>query len=1222
MKEFMKHQRTLRFSLVPLALSTLIGQVIAADLAMTDEPLFLKSGVQPNIFFVVDDSGSMGWNALNSPGANEHWNITDSWVDDDDIDITPTLNDQVEILRTCPGFNVMYYNPNQTYTPWQGVDKDGNVFANQPITAAEKNPYLNDGDVVDLTEDGSQGFPAGYFTWYDHNNDGYLDKFSNATDGKKDTGTLAEMECPDYEEVEDQLSTTAARENFLKTWFVDTSEMTPAQQTNFANWYSYYRKREFVAKRAMSEIVYNSSARMGLSTLHNHNSVVTEIKDVDNLSTPVNPTAQSNKDTLLDNVFKISSNNGTPLRTRLKRAGEYYKGNGLSGVSNAASPILSQNDGGSCQQNFTIMMTDGVWNGSSPSLGNSYKNADSNNDSDYDGLAGDKSKYADKDSGVNNTLADVAMHYYETDLDTNLPNNVPTFTGIDENSAQHMVTYTVAFGLTGDLDEDEGPDSTGWLGWPTPVSNEESTIDDVWHAAINGRGLFLSAADPDELITSLNATISDIQGRDASASAVSVNTGSISSDTMVFQAEFNSQTWGGKLYGVEIELDGSIGDVHLASIVPAHNDRVIFTYNDLTNDGAPFRWNSISLTQQSELNNSEPLLNYLRGDDTLTTAGTHRDRVTLEDVDSRAVSPLGDIVNSSPIFVGNPEYFYPDNLEGASYNAFKKDPNGDNQNYREETGERVLHRKPMIYVGANDGMLHAFNADTHSDDFGMEEFAYVPASVYSRLERLGDKSYSHKYTVDGSPAVADVYYDGSWKTILVSGLGGGGQGLFALDITNPETGFDTEANAANNVLWEFTDVNDSDLGYTFAQPVIGKSNINGRWVAFVGNGYNNTESDGFVGSGTAKLFVIDVETGLKLAEIDTFENDLSTPNGLSTVNTLDVDGDYIVDYVYGGDIEGNLWKFDVSDGNPANWSVSTDVLGNIKPLFTTCTIESTNCPTDKRQPITVKPQIALNRGATGYVVFFGTGTYFLRDDNTNKGTQSFYGIWDRMEDHVQADFNRFHLLEQKIVAEVQPTGSDNSFRATTSYDTVWFNGSGLPTDGSDPDSLVDTHLGWYMDFVNTQNNNTDGLGERLVSDPQLRDNNIIFTTSIPDQDPCSFGGRGWYMEIDALSGSKPLQAAIEVNDDGVVDDQDVITYSYVDENGDTVEVTEYVSGSSSDNLITRPVCITLDDSTEVCISNTSGTADANSTDECDAVGMSCQIRDPKSTLGRWTWQEL
>lgn len=1213
MKKLMKHKSALQFSLVPLALSAAISQVNAADLAMTDEPLFLKSGVQPNIFFVVDDSGSMDWNALNSPGANKYWSISDSWVTDTSgWDVTPTLDDRNEILRACPGFNVMYYNPAQTYSPWQGVDKNGDKFVNQSISGAEWYPYSKADGTLNLSANGSDGFPAGYFPWRDQNNNGVLDKST----------TLADMECPDLDLIESKINKESDREDFLKAWFVDVSEMSAAEQTNFANWFSYYRKREFVAKKSMSEIAFNSTARMGLRTLHNHNDVVTEIKDVDNRSLPVNATAQANKDQLLKNIFKINSNNGTPLRTRLKSAGEYYKGNGLSGVSNAASPILSIDKGGSCQQNFTIMMTDGVWNGSSPSLSNSYKNADSDNSSAFDGLAGDKSPYADKDSGVNNTLADVAMHYYETDLDTNLPNKVPTFTGIDENDAQHMVTYTVAFGLTGNLAEDEGPGSAGWLGWPTPSSNDESTIDDVWHAAVNGRGLFLSASDPEELINSLDSAISDIQGRDASASAVSVNTGSISSDTMVFQAEFNSQTWGGKLYGVEIELDGSIGAVHLASIVPEHSSRTIFTYNDILNTGVPFQWDKISVTQQGELGNNKPILNYLRGDDTLSTAGTHRKRVTLKDDDARALSPLGDIVNSSPIFVGNPDYYYPDNLEGASYNAFKKDPNGDSKNYRKEVGERVLYRKPMIYVGANDGMLHAFNADTHSPDFGMEEFAYVPASVYSRLERLGDKNYSHKYTVDGSPAVADVYYGGSWKTILVSGLGAGGQGLFALDITNPETGFDSEATAADNVLWEFTDVNDSDLGYTFAQPVMGKSNINGRWVAFVGNGYNNTEADGFVGSGTAKLFVIDVETGLKLAEIDTGENDLPTPNGLSTVNTLDVDGDYIVDYVYGGDLEGNLWKFDVSDVDPTKWTVSTDVLGKVKPLFTACTIESTNCPIDKRQSITVKPQIALNRGATGYVVFFGTGTYFLRDDNTDKGIQSFYGIWDRMQAHVQSDFNRFHLLEQKIVAEVKPTGSDNSFRATTSYDTVWFKGSGLPTDGSDPDSLVDTHLGWYMDFVNTQNNNTNGLGERLVSNPQLRDNNIIFTTSIPDQDPCSFGGRGWYMEIDALSGSKPLQAAIEVNDDGVVDEKDVITYSYVDENGDTVEVTEYVSGSSSDNLITRPVCITLDDSTEVCISNTSGTADANAVDECDAVGMSCQIRDPKATLGRWTWQEL
>jgi type IV pilus assembly protein PilY1 len=216
--------------------------------------------------------------------------------------------------------------------------------------------------------------------------------------------------------------------------------MTAAEQANFANWFSYYRKREYVAKRALSQIIKDSSSRMGLATLHDNNGVRTPITDVDDISTPIYTPAQTNKNNLLRQLFRINSSGDTPLRRSLEDVGEYYEGKKISDLSWGPSPILPTDEGGECQQNFTILMSDGVWNGDDPAVGN----ADTDDNTDYDG-----GLYADGSADVSDTLADVAMYYYERDLDTSMPNNVRTILGVDPNTAQHMVTYTVAFGVDG-----------------------------------------------------------------------------------------------------------------------------------------------------------------------------------------------------------------------------------------------------------------------------------------------------------------------------------------------------------------------------------------------------------------------------------------------------------------------------------------------------------------------------------------------------------------------------------------------------------------------------------------------------------------------------------------------------------------------------------------------------------------------------------------------------
>jgi len=470
----------------------LMTNTVAAPGALSNSPLFLQSGaVQPNIFFMIDDSGSMDWENLASNGALNSA-AHPGPITSGNLDFTPDGHD--EMMALCPGYNVMAYNPSVTYTPWWGKDSGGATYTNQVWPNARTNPYMTGWGTTDLSN-------HYYMVWNDANGD----------------GEFQDGECPIVNTAHDAADTVG--ECRLGTAIcVAVTDLSGAEKTNYANWYSFYRKREYVVKRALSQIISESTARAGLATINgdaDHNSltgnasdIFSLITDIDDITTPVNATAATNKDELLKSLFRIDSRHGTPLRRALENVGRYYdSGNNIWNDE----PIVSAAKGGECQQNFTILMSDGQWNGGNPAVGNT----DEDGAGPFDG--GD---YADTFS---NTLADVAMHYYETDLST-LADRVPTIAGVDENDAQHMVTYTVAFGVNGFLQPDQLPGEVNFNGWGIqPSANSPSTIDDMRHAAFNGRGQFLSAKDPKDLIDSLGKYISDIQARTGTAAAVSFN---------------------------------------------------------------------------------------------------------------------------------------------------------------------------------------------------------------------------------------------------------------------------------------------------------------------------------------------------------------------------------------------------------------------------------------------------------------------------------------------------------------------------------------------------------------------------------------------------------------------------------------------------------------------------------------------------------------------------
>jgi len=1107
----------------------------ATPLDLSSAPLFLSGTVQPNIFFLADDSGSMDWNTMTSesdgqmkltggdtsttysyifPQADNNyaWNDTNGRILPSEAAVntmSPTPTNSHGVWRgRYSGYNTLYYNPDVTYLPWAGVDAAGVAFANATPTAARLNPYVTTGgaNVVNLTAvmswtadnvpnktTGSTDisvtdyYPAQYYTWTDS-------APLNGVVDAGDTHTLVEIKPTPA-----TYPHTAGKR--IECGAASTTCTYAQELQNFANWFSYYRRRILTSKNAIGKVVAPSAARMGLGTLHNNGTVNT-------LISPMNAsTSAGNKKTLLDAVYRNSASMGTPLRTKLDETGKYFEcvaGNifGLAAGS-ASCPIVPLADGGSCQKNFTVMTTDGYYNDAFTFSAAPY-NRDGDGNTAFDGGA-----YKDL---WNNTLADVAMNYYERDLSA-LANQV-SITGADTATHQHMVTYTVAFGVNGTLTADP-PNTTAPFAWPDPTTSAAAKIDDLRHAAYNSRGKFLSAKDPVELSTALSTALGSIADQTSSASAVAVNSHTLTTNTTVYQARFTSATWSGDLRALPFAADGTVNTTaplwNAGDKLKLQNwdtGRKIITRNTTTNTGVDFRWDNLSASQQASLHDNPATvaidsdtygadrLNWLRG--YVTTAAPGNTFRTRQDSSGNAFV-LGDLVNSAPVYVGAPGVL-PDSLESVAHSTFST---------------AMATRANVIYVGGNDGMLHGFDAAT-----GNELLAYVPAVLYPDLSKLTDPAYTHRYYVDGSPTADDVFgtYSGCstspcWRTVLVSGLAAGGKGVFALDITNPST-FTTASNASKIALWEISAATDNDLGYTFSQPTITKVRTGAgtyKWVAIFGNGYNSVNE-------SAALYVVDIQNGAVLRKIVVDAG--GSGNGLSTPRVWDTNNDYIADYVYAGDLNGNLWKFDLT-GDQAAWDVSYGTPGLPRPLFKA--VDSTGVA----QPITERPAVGTHP-VSGYMVYVGTGRYITNGDKTPPAnpTHTFYGIWDKGVTSTTVPVARADLLPQTIS---EPSATSRTITATPITWRVTGN-TACAADGSGE------CLGWRV--------NLPTAGEMSVANPVLLTSDlvtmprIIFTTLISKSGVCEAGGGSWLMELDPLSGGLLPGPVFDTNGDGVINASD------------------------------------------------------------------------------------
>jgi len=1217
------------------------------DYQLANTPLELPIGPEPNVLIVNDDSGSMGWGIM-ADGASGVYQLQGGFsllyvnraTAGASIRIAPAEadapNQGIWRLRNA-NFNTVYYNPTIRYEPWKGLDAGDVEFPSSPPTAARHNPLssnpttnlttainftgvaLNPASQLSFIASNNFYIPR-YYKWIDRDSDGQLDSTpSPALDPSNSEGELVLIldDGTLYDRTEDRTDCISS----------ELSCSYDEEIQNFANWFTYSRNREFTAKSALGIVVANAeNIRIGYGKLNSNSN----LRPIESMNTSERTGAKA---ALLDAIYATNSGGGTPLRRALRDAGRYFEcreddifnSNSDTSPGNSACPVLPAPDG-NCQQHFTLLLTDGTWNGSSPFTGNS----DGDNNTNFDGGAF---------AGPNfTTLADVAMLYYERDLHPSLNNEVPT-TARDRSSAsdtafesnnneitfQHMTTYTVGFGVSGIVDEMPS-DYTQGFNWGNPFDSTQRKTDDVRHAAYNGRGEYLDAANGAELAERLVQAFEEFSQGSGAASAVSFNSQEIQEDTLIFRAFYNTKINTGDLIAQQLTDSGLTEEpvwrsAERMDLVVA-TDREIFTYDDVAGQGIPFRPGSLNVAQRAFFisdsgatlaqQNSEVTqrVQYLRGDSANERpVGNFRERPSIE-------GRLGDIVHSTPVFVGAPNRVGRDAVpfpQSDLYSAFVS---------------AQTARQDVIYVEANDGMLHGFDPTN-----GDEIFGYVPNNlmlgIFSRkLTELLDFNYSHKFFNDLTPAINDIYIDlnggltpnKEWATVLIGGQGAGAKAYYALDITDPTAL--TEASAADIVLWEFTDDDDTypvdanlnplktadafrfdlqavprpikDLGYTFNPPSIAMSNAedtNGdkEWVAIFGNGFNST-------AGIAKLFVLFIDKGADgdwchpdmrynngnetdavpsdceglqdFVKIDTgFGATGGFPNGLGTARSIDADGNGTVDYVYAGDTFGNFFRFDLTSSNFADWSFVRifkaeydDGDGNIID-----------------QPITTQPIVTRHpTEPEGFIVIFATGSYITVPDGSDKGIQSIYGLWDRLAPEL-LDIN--DLVQQRYVNEVNSGGEGfGNVRSLTANEVDY--------------SVVGGARGWYNHLDSVAPNDNQGIdppefpGEKAIRNIQLRGGLAFVNSIIPRSDTSCVDVAGGFAlafcpgtgSIDCLSNG----GIFDLDNDGVFDAGDEV-------NGEIVAGLRFEDAVPTDSSFIEDQRITQlsDKSLDIVTTNTS-----------------------------------
>lgn len=1160
----------------------------AAQLTFANEPLHVSTFVDPNIMFLIDNSGSMS-------------NVVPDSEYDATTDYTPA---------GC----------GTTITKITTANTSGSPYELRIVSSAPKQRI--GGSYYDLTA-----------RCYERT----VTFFAKLN---ADSGTATDRSPSSYLPAE-------YTGNYLN-WYFSSTDNTATWTNQAMKPADNVKSRMQIAKEASKSLLDSlaaSKVRVGLASYYS--------TDGATINQEMNGIA-SNISSMKTSIDALTPSGATPLAESLRDIMEYFSvgyssnltihpgqsilgGDKFDEASVAKSTLFTRSYTFTppatapiqyfCQKNFAILLTDG----------RPQQDRDiGSNLQDYDGdcidanpVCGSYDEKSDQtyESAGSDYLDDVAKACHDVDLR-------PDLDDLDGNEVtNNITTYTIGFA-------------------------DDQVINDplMQDTADNGDGLFLTAANAGQLATAMSNAILSISDKTSSAAAVAVNSRSLNTETRIYQGVFTPGDWSGDVRAFPIDVNsGNIGAQIWCLDAPNEDkcgaksqltsqtdgsgwsdSRVVITRN--ATKGIPFDWvisgaEALTSSQQEVLNDNPATgsvdydglgsgrLEYLRGNHVLEqkNGGTFRNR--------RDDFVLGDVANSAPIFIGAPVFVSDSEAE----------PHADFRTIYAE-------RQPMLYVGANDGMLHGFDANT-----GQELLAYVPSMVFydpatklPKLNQLTNPSYAHKFFVDAPPTVADAFgiftnvsgicTTGCWRTVLASGLGAGGKGIFALDITDPKgeeianLGFSEDAaNTSAISLWEFTDnftvstisvgaggsgytlsplptvgfsggggsgaiatatvasgavtavtvanagsgytsaptvtftgggsgasatVNlgpGPDMGHVFGTPTIAKvktSSTTTAWAAIFGNGYNSVNED-------PVLYVVNIKDGSLIRKI-VLSSD--SGNGLSTPAVIDKDGDLIADTIYAGDLLGKLWRIDISANNTGSWA------GDL--LF------QAEDDTGKIQPITERPEVGTHpTGQSGFMVYFGTGRYLASGDNTPKSgetdpVQSFYGIWDKTGSGSVSQVDRVRLKAQVISED---TLSNQPVR-TVSNNTI-------PDWGDSGSSNSCTNdircMGWY---VNLLTKTTGSLGEMQVSNPVLLGGSvprIIFTTLIPSDVTCSAGGTSWLMELNPTNGGQLSETVFDIDGDGVIDADDRV-------NGTMVSGTKSTIGILPEPVIVRDPANNLD----------------------------------------------
>ena len=903
---------------------------------------------------------------------------------------------------------------------------------------------------------------------------------------------------------------------------VDSEATTPDSKMN-------------IAKRVARNVVNaNSSLRFGLFTFHDNPNNIggsergeSSVKRVDIKDMSV----AANKTALFNALNTMNGRTSTPLAEGLLEITRYFEGktslySGVNGNGTYTSPIQYR-----CQKNFALIITDGdatdddnlpgsgkvalPYTGRDANGGAVSKNfsvctasnavaADGNTvtcPATYDGTATNRTfgGAGNRDSAIR----DVAMYANVADLRVGGTDSDGKSFDDPKFAKQNLTTYTIGFAVN------------------NPVLPATATV---------GGGKYYTANNEASLSASLSDAVASIVASISNAGGVAAQSETTTVGNKVFQPVFNPNGWYGELRCYDLDSNGNLitgGCTNPKGVIPAVASRKLFSSKVLPAQATPtvaFDFNNAAnptnadttlaamTTQQKALLGADATaqkktIRFLRGEEGIAGFRT------------RPNGLLGDIIDGQPAVVSVPAGITTD----PDYATFIANNSS----------------RGIVLIGANDGMLHAFKIANMSELMG-----YIPSSVYPHLKALTATDYGqpagtpHTFHVNGTLRQQDVKLGSNWKTIVASGLGQGGQGFLAVDATN-----ESAMTSLSAVKWEWNDQNDAEMGYSFAAPVIYNVRTSASTVVpavILANGYNNSYDDTAVGgqktaADSSALYIVNADTGALIKKIS-----VASGAGLSSPAGVDFGQDGILDYVYAGDMNGKMWRFDLTSSDPSGFFVHSAPLFDAGPTH----------PIVMRPAI--KPVSKSDGTPLGNLILFGTGKLLTDADRLDATTQSFYAVLDDMTT-TQGTVPRADLQDRTIVDEASIDTGDSSLRTGT-YRKISTSPSLDLTS-----TATGTKKGWYLDFPATT--------ERLVTSPMLFDDKLLFGTGITQStEKCLPGGKGWVMGVDPMTGSVTKSSRgkefsfIDVKLDGKSTDADKVGFS---------TGSAFVSGFSKDGIPTE-----------------------------------------------------